>query len=549
MTWSGWSGGAALAEVERLDEWLLVTTPYSEAIVQQFRSMPGCVFDRKIKKWVGPDEAMREVLAKIESAKLAIIDDIPKDNSLTLCLPFNPTDLYDYQLEGVDRLSRNLIRRHAALLADDMGLGKSAQAIRTAGAVERWQMMSGSSFRKILILCPAMVVPTWIEQYRRWGNDEPHRLGSRIKKRDGGGRLLEWAGVAVASFDTFRSVWRDLAADVDFLIIDEGHYLSNPKSHRTRAVVRFVEAHNTRPYLLMTTGTPVDARPRGLWQLVDLLYPGRFGSKGAFEARYCGGHMVEIKGLDKPVWEADGATNLEELNRRLRPLMVRRTRGEVLDLPDYQRIVMPVEMPPKAAAALSRAAQLIALDGIGHEQAIGRMLSSIEEHKIDAACELAENLRAQGRKPLLFTLRKATATEIGKRLDIPVVTGEVSSGERLRILTSADAAVATIFSASTGMDGLQHHFDCGVFVGLDWVATTLQQAMARLVRIGQEKNVSFYFLVGLGTIDELVRSKVIERLENFTTIVGDAPDESRLASDLRGGKSDQDLLNELFASL
>lgn len=550
MSWSGWSGGAALASVERQDEWLLVDTPYSEAIVQQFRSMPGCVFDRKIKKWVGPDEAMREVLAVLDRAKLAIIDDVPPAVKSLCAPPMNLDGLYAYQCNGIERLCSDLLTRGSGLLADDMGLGKSVQAIRTAQALSTYSHVYGDDFRKILILCPAMVVPTWIEQFKRWGDEEAQLIGRRLKKSEGGGRLTEWNGVGVCSFDTFRSIRRDLKPDTNFIVIDEGHYLSNPKAHRTKAVVKFIDEHKDRPYLLVMTGTPVDSRPRGMWQLLDILWPGRFGSKGAFEARYCDGRMVEIKGLDKPVWAADGASNLEELHRRLKPLMVRRTRAEVLtELPPYQVIVVPVEMPEKSQKALAKASQLIADSGSTHDQAIGRMLSAIEEHKIDAAIELAQSLRAQGKKPLILTLRKATAEQIAAALECPFVTGDVAKEDRLERLTSFDCAVATMFSVSTGLDGLQRHFDCAIFVGLDWVASTIQQAMARIHRIGQSNSVIFYFLVGLGTIDEIVRSRVIERLSNFSTIVGDAPQEARLADELRGGKSEQELLNELFNSL
>src|SRR5690606_1584453 len=115
--------------------------------------------------------------------------------------------------------------------------------------------------------------------------------------------------------------------------------------------------------VLMLTGTPMTARPRDLHALLDMLWPGRFGRSWLFQRRYCGGHHELIEHIDRQVWVADGASHVDELARRLRHCMLRRTKAEVAsDLPALQRIVRSVEMPAKARRDLARAVQLISWD-------------------------------------------------------------------------------------------------------------------------------------------------------------------------------------------
>ena len=64
--------------------------------------------------------------------------------------------LYAYQKEGAHWLAQ----RDRALLADPMGLGKTAQAI-TAG-----KMISAN---KLLVICPAIARPHWRRELERWG--------------------------------------------------------------------------------------------------------------------------------------------------------------------------------------------------------------------------------------------------------------------------------------------------------------------------------------------------------------------------------------------
>lgn len=524
---------ASVTPDERLRYWR-VKTSYHEAIVAQFKAMPGCFWEEKDREWIGPSEAVKEVLHTLEKAKVVIVD-WPNIKLKCWWIPYDQTGLYDYQCAGVNFLTKTVKEFDAALLADDMGLGKTAQTLRTLAACRE------SSFERQLVICPAVACVQWVSQAKKWLNEDVARVGEKLSKKLGGGKRLDWGGLGVISYDGFRAVWKDLAP-VSQLVLDEGHYLSSLKSLRSKAVRGYLEKF---PYTqkIMLTGTPMTARPKDLWNPLDLLFPRRFGSFFSFARRYCDAHQEEIKGLDAPVWNFDGASNLEELGRRLQSgLMLRRVKSEVLELPERQRITWPVELPERAAKALAKATSFMSSQT---EKDVGKILSAIEEHKVKAALELANDLIANGRRPLLFTLRKDTAKQLSNHLSCPVVTGEDDANDRAAILRESNVGVATIYSVTTGID--LTHFDTAIFVGLDWVPSNLLQAEARLHRIGQESKVSFYYLIGMKTLDEAIRAKVIERLEHFETLVGNSPNERDLATALRGGKTEDELIAELFA--
>lgn len=524
-------------------DYLSVFTAWHPAIVAQFKAMPGCVWDAPLKAWSGPREAVREVIATLTRAKIVVVDECHAVSTPRVADEL-VEGLYEYQATGVRFLLDSLRLRQGALLADDMGLGKSAQTARAIYSL-------GSP--RTLILCPAVVVKHWLREWEKWTGAPADELGRKLTREEGGGRLTTFGpgtltNVVIGSYDTFRALVTK--ADVslaDVIVLDELHYLASPKAQRSKAVREYItkcRKHCYPTHVIGLTGTPMTARPRDLWHPLDVIFPNRFGHRFGFEKRYCDGRWEEIRGLEKPVWAADGQSNLDELGRRLQTsgIMLRRVKSEVLELPDRQRIMLPVEMPISARRAAAKAATSLSMD-----RDVGRLLSVVEEYKIAAAAELAVDLMAQGRKPLILTLRRETAAKLGEKLGAPFVTGADAPGSRAAKLAGAQCGVATIYSVTTGINLTE--YDTVIFVGLDWVPSTLLQAEARIHRIGQDKSVLFYYLIGLGTIDEIVQARVLERLDAFSIVVGNADDEGELAATLRGGKSEQELLDDIVKAV
>jgi SNF2-related domain/Helicase conserved C-terminal domain len=242
------------------------------------------------------------------------------------------------------------MKRHGCLIADEMGTGKSIQAI---GCI-----LAQPSLRNILIVCPASLKTNWLLECQKWGIGLPMRIA--------GGRT-QWEGLVITNYDVLNKVpdrpW-------DLVIFDEGHYLKNPKSARTKQASRI--AKQSRRVLILT-GTPVESRPLELWPLLQILNPEEWDPAGFFKGkkvpagndagfyryarRYCdakervvGSYVNPLTGdrILKKTWDLSGSSNAEELQERLKTTtMIRRLKRDVLaELPEKRReiIVLPAEM-------------------------------------------------------------------------------------------------------------------------------------------------------------------------------------------------------------
>jgi hypothetical protein len=519
--------------------WAVDAVPYAydEAGKVQFQAMPGVqwVRDRDTPNgrgfYRGPVEAIRLVVATLESAGVAKVRWELPANDPPAPSPYPtgyPADFRDYQRDGVSWCRHMLATTGAALLCDEMGIGKTAQAIVALAAPGR---MSSST----LVICPAVVRKHWANQIAKWSR-EPGRHFWHVVSPEGFQALLRKAAKdpeLTAMLMSFEAV-----------ILDEIHYYSNPKAKRTAAVAGWL-ASRPEVLRLALSGTPMTARPKDLWQPLDLLWPGRFGRQWNFQQRYCNGRFEEIPNTEKSVWLADGASRIDELAIRLQAVMLRRLKSEVLrELPPKVRVVHEVEIPGKALRDLQRAAAAINWAGnAGH--GVSSLLSNVEGYKITAACDLAREVVAAGGRALILTTRKATAATIGEALGAPVVDGDTDPQERQAQLADATIGVATMYSVTTGID--LTGYDHVIFTGLDWVPSTLLQAEDRIHRLGQDRPCTIYYLIGTGTLDEVVRERVIERLDTIAKTVGGSG-ETGLAADLGGGSED-DLIAAMIAAV
>ncbi len=516
--------------------WQMRAAPggFDDACAAQFKAMPGVYWDRRSRAFVGDDAGIFAVCETLRAAEIARleIDGAPYlgrfqagMTGLEQALGHSsaieaPASIFGFQRFGAAWLKAALQTSKAALLCDEMGLGKTIQAIVTADNL--------LSHGLILVVTPAVVVSHFEKEIRRWAKD-PSRF-----------RVTSYARLAAIAKGGNKTNEK-LDPRTRLIIFDEIHHLSNSKSQRSKAARKMIEDLPARPFLLGLTGTLMTARIRDLWNPLDMLWPHRFGSFFGFTKRYCNGHYEEIPGLEQPVWNTDGSSRLEELHDRLNECVLRRTKSEVsLELPALSREILEVEIPRKASKDLQRALAAIAPEKIS----VSSILSDVEAYKIDAACELAEEIKAGGGAPLILTTRIATALEVGRRLNCPVVTGDVPPEERQAALHGFSAGAATIYSVTTGIDLTS--YDSVIFVGLDWIPSTLLQAEARAHRIGQARNVVIYYLIGRGTIDEIVRERVIKRLETFGAALGKGSDGLQESF---AGPSEQELIEAMIASM
>ena len=236
-------------------------------------------------------------------------------------------EFFPYQRAGIHFALNN----KQTLIADEMGLGKTIQAIGVVNAAD--------DINSVLVICPASLKVNWQREFEAWCTKKIH-VGIATGKQfpDSGHNVvvINYENVARHRQLIDSRKW-------NLLVCDESHYLKNPKSGRTHAVL----GYKTQPaisadYRIFLTGTPILNRPIELWPLCRALDPKGLGSNySVFAKKYCAGRETRF-GFD-----VSGASNLNELQLRMRSrFMIRRQKADVLrELPVKVRQVLSLEVP------------------------------------------------------------------------------------------------------------------------------------------------------------------------------------------------------------
>lgn len=468
-------------------------------------------------------------------------------------------ELRPYQKTGFDWLAFLWAHRLGGILADDMGLGKTLQLLtfvqHTRDRGER---------RPFLVLAPTSVLSTWKTEAARFTPD----LRVAIVDTTSGtrrGTLVEAAAsvdIVVSSYTVARLDEKEFGS-VEWagLILDEAQFVKNPKTKLHRAISTF---HADVTYAV--TGTPMENSLSDLWSLLKLAAPGLFPSARRFRDRY----IQPIEKGKVPENEEGGEyrrRRLAQLRRRIRPLMLRRTKELVAaDLPPKQEQVLEVDLSPAHRAlydvVLQRERQKVLglIDDLDRNRFIVfrsltllRMLSlapglvdendaHIGSSKLDTLLERVGELRAEGHRALVFSQFTSFLDLAATRLDeagIPYAHLDGSTRRRQDVVDGFRAGEQTVFliSLKAGGFGLTLTEADYVFL-LDpwWNPAAEAQAIDRTHRIGQTSQVFVYRMIAAGTIEEKVRDLQQRKARLFTAVMDDDElfAQSLTAADIRG---------------
>lgn len=168
------------------------------------------------------------------------------------------TELRSYQLFG----AQYALARRRVLLCDELGLGKTLQALAVAA-----HLAAAEAMRHTLVICPADTSIHWAEETVKHTWLTP--LEIRGRRRDE--RLDEWkdkGGLAIVTFSALTKL--TLPARPGLVIVDEAHLLRDPKSDRARVVRNVLTADSA---VLFLSGVPLHNRIEGFRHLADFLQP------------------------------------------------------------------------------------------------------------------------------------------------------------------------------------------------------------------------------------------------------------------------------------
>ncbi len=459
-----------------------------------------------------------------------------------------------YQQTGFDWLSFLYDHQLGGVLADDMGLGKTLQAIALiAHARDKQRSEPGSSRLPFLVVAPTSVVSNWATECARFAPDlATVAITETAKKR--GSRLRDamvGADVVITSYTLFRLDFEEYnASDWAGLLLDEAQFVKN---HQSKA---HVCARRLRtPFKLAITGTPMENNLMELWSLLSITAPGLFPSPSRFADYY-----------RKPI-EADAdADRLAQLRRRIRPFMLRRTKREVAsDLPEKQEQVLELDLHPRHRKVydmhLARERQKVLgliEDMNANRFEIFRSLTMLRQlsldaslydkkydavpsTKLDALLELLEDTVAEGHRTLIFSQFTQYLGKARDRLDAAGISYSYLDGKtrnRAKAINDFKEGASSVFLISLKAGGFGLNLtEADYVVLLDpwWNPATEAQAVDRVHRIGQTKNVMVYRLVSKDTIEEKVMALKATKARLFESVMTDgAPQGTALtAADIR----------------
>jgi len=168
------------------------------------------------------------------------------------------TELRGYQLFG----AQYALARRRVLLCDELGLGKTLQALTVAA-----HLAAAETMRHTLVICPANTGIHWAEETLKHTWLTPLEIRGRRREE----RLAEWkdkGGLAIVTFSALSKI--TLPERPGLVIVDEAHLLRDPKSDRARAVRNVLTADAC---VLFLSGVPLHNRIEGFRHLADFLQP------------------------------------------------------------------------------------------------------------------------------------------------------------------------------------------------------------------------------------------------------------------------------------
>jgi SWI/SNF-related matrix-associated actin-dependent regulator 1 of chromatin subfamily A len=337
----------------------------------------------------------------------------------------------------------------------------------------------------------------------------------------------------------FKLVLSDVRFDV--AVLDESHRVKNIKAAVTTAVLSQTSGITKNcDRVWAMTGTPVLNRPVELYPIMHHLFPCSIADCRGwydFTIRFCGGRKGQWG------WEANGATHIDDLSKRLKPHMLRRMLSDVQSqLPTATINPVYIEQSEAIRATLARERALYGKSESVADRAerlsVGEIVSIRRQVGMDKVAFAAGYLRdvlENGGKSLVFTYHRDVANALHQEFlrESVIYTGEQTITQKTAALTEfiegdAQLFIAQIKAAGTGTDGLQRVCHRAVFIEQSYVPGEMDQAIGRLVRIGQDKTVSVDVLIHEDSIDEDIMKSLEKKREVIGKLIQRTDDSSEL---------------------
>lgn len=473
-----------------------------------------------------------------------------------------------HQMDGV----KFCMGREGSLIACDQGTGKTGMACLSMIA---WTQLGECLAKEssVLIVCPATLKLNWKREIEAWW-ESSIIAGDVPEIGIASGKVWPDAPVIIANYDILEGHQKEIEAiEWDLVILDEAHAIKNRSAMRSKMIcggrqmekvvekvtiggkqvekkrnrVKRVFAGVRAKRRIAMTGTPILNAPVEIYNQLRWLQPGKWDNYNWFIERFCDAAPGYSGRL-----EPRGASNLDELNRRLKSVVFRVLKKDVLkDLPPKMRQIIPLPAPQSIQATLDaqinewrlaapaiqelqerRKAAKVASNQEEYE-AIGEQLSgarnatlskmsemrkAIGVSKIPVAVHHIKDSLDAGGKVVVFAHHKEVLHTLAAELEsfgVAFIDGDVeledrqSAVDRFQTDPNCRVAVLSILAAGVGITlTASSHV---IMVESDWRPGINSQAEDRCHRIGQKDSVLVQHLVYDGSLDASIIKKCIEK--------------------------------------
>ncbi len=420
------------------------------------------------------------------------------------------TELLPYQLDGI----AFAVGAGRAVLADDMGLGKTIQGI---GAAEMLARESGIA--KTLIICPASLKAQWALEIGRFSERECQLVEGPAEER-----ADQYGNACFFTICNYEQVLRDILAiekqKWDYIILDEGQRIKNWEA-KTSRIVKGLRSQ----FALVLSGTPMENRLEELFSVAQFIDARRLGPAFRFFHRH---RLTDEKG------KVLKYQNMVDLRERLKPILLRRTRNQVLrELPprtsEIRRIPATAEQQEmhdgnkKIVSALLSKKFLNEMDLMRLQKYLLLCRMSADSttlvdkkrpgysSKLDELKIILEQLSAEKDKKILLFSEWTTMLDLIEpilkklRMHFVRLDGQVPQKKRQALVREfqENPECRLFITTNAGSTGLNlQAANTVINVDLPWNPAVLEQRIARAHRMGQKSPVHVIVLVTEGTIEE-----------------------------------------------
>ena len=435
---------------------------------------------------VAGDAVSQKTFVGLPAELVEAVEAFPLDMSLM------KATLRGYQVFG----TKYLLHQNRTLLGDEMGLGKTMQAI---AAMAHLATQGKNHF---VVVAPVSVMINWMREIAQHSALTPVKLYGDYRQQI----FDDWlstGGVAITTYETISRLKLPDEFRIDMLTVDEAHYVKNPEAIRTKALMKFA-AHSDG--VVFMTGTPLENK---VDEMVFLL-----GMLNRDVSRRIAG-MLSL-------------ASAPEFRQTVAPVYLRRVREDVLtELPDKTEkedwcIMTPAEEATYKRTLQSGNAMLV-------RQVSWNTPNLADSSKAARLQEICTEAEGDGRKIIVFSFFLNTIKKIqdmfGEKCYGPI-NGSVPANRRQEIVDEFTAAppgsvlVCQIIAGGVGLN--IQSASVVVLCEPQWKPSTENQAISRVYRMGQSKNVMVHRLLADETVDE----RILEILRDKSAAFDAFADES-----------------------